>query len=264
MNESKVVRFFKLQRVYPKNFRLFLVADNEGVDTLVDRKWCAQPPLFLVNWNLDKFFQKLVSPVKHCIFSLLQQDFLFVYRSYLPYRKCFGGVVAYMICISDFNNLFELFDIVLAEGLQSTVAGIWVYAIISCQFERLSCKLSIKLARVWFTHFYGKLKSYIWKQIDTYVFTILFESIRVKLFDGILLIEDKGKTSVVDNIADTIDIILLSCFIFYDFEEGIAIWLSLDRQLFINAHKLSRNHYVLAYMQWNYSVIVDKVVFPDD
>lgn len=85
------------------------------------------------------------------------------------------------------------------------------------------------------------------------------------MLDGILLIKHKGKTSVVDNIANAIDVVFLPCFVFHYLEEGLSIWLSLDSQLLlINAHELPRDHYVLAHLQWNNSVVVDKIVLSDD
>lgn len=168
-----------------------------------------------------------------------------------------------MIGIRDFNDLLEFFDIVLAEGLQSTVASIGINAVVCCYLECFPCKLSIELTGVGLAYFDGKLKGNIRKQVNAYIFAVFFEGIGVKLLDGILLIKNEGETSVIDNVANAVNVVLLSCFIEHYLEERFAIWFSLNGQLFINSHKLSRNYYVLAHLQRNNSVVVDKIVLPD-
>ena len=84
------------------------------------------------------------------------------------------------------------------------------------------------------------------------------------MFDGILLIENEGEASVVDNVADTVDVVLLPCLVVHYLEEGFAIWLSLDGQMLINSHEFSRNHNALTHLQRNNSIVVDKIVLSDN
>lgn len=136
----------------------------------------------------------------------------------------------------------------MTEGLQSAVTSIGIDAIICCDFECFPRKLSVEFTRVGLAHFDGKLERNIREQIDAYIFTVFFESIGVKLLDGVLLIKDEGETSIVDNVADAVNVVLLPCFVEHYLEEGFTISFSLDGQLLINSYKFSRNHYILAHL----------------
>lgn len=124
MDESYVVSFLYLHWENFVFIWIFLISNDESINISIYTKWRWEAPfLFIFYIDYYQFFKEFVRPIKDSILFWIQYYLLLSNSIKLRYFQYFLTVVTYHISICYFNDLFEIFNIVLAKRLQATIAS---------------------------------------------------------------------------------------------------------------------------------------------
>ncbi len=219
MNKGNIVSFLNLHRENLVYIWIFLISNVESIDISIYRKrgWKA-PFLFILNIDNYQLFKESIWPIKYFILFWTQHYFLLSNSIKLRNHQYLFTIITYHISISNFNNLFEIFNIILAKRFQTTIASKSISRVISSKLELLSSQLAIELiGRRLFTTFYRELRAYVRQKINMYVSPLFFEVITEQLGNLVILLELEHQSRVIDDITCAVYVVLLPLFVFHYF-----------------------------------------------